>query len=155
MSTRDPLRTAAVLAAALAVCCTATLTRAADETEAAIRAVLTQWTVAFNARDASHICDLFAPDLRYDFRGLPERDYATLCSLLKRALSDTTRKLDYSPDIKEIIVSGDLAIVRLVWNVRMAVDGKTIETREPGLDVFRKQPDGTWKIVRYLAYEEP
>jgi ketosteroid isomerase-like protein len=25
---------------------------------------------------------------------------------------------------------------------------------EPGLDIFRRQPDGSWKIVRYIAYEE-
>jgi steroid delta-isomerase len=127
----------------------------AADAETEIRAALAQWTAAFNARDASHICDLFAPDLRYDFRGLPERDYATLCALLKRALSDTTKKLDYSPDIREVIVSGDLAVVRLVWRVKLTADGKTVDTREPGLDVFRKQPDGAWKIVRYIAYEEP
>jgi hypothetical protein len=26
-------------------------------------------------------------------------------------------------------------------------------TSEPGLDVFRRQPDGSWKIVRCLAFE--
>jgi ketosteroid isomerase-like protein len=30
-----------------------------------------------------------------------------------------------------------------------------VETKEPGLDVFRRQPDGSWKIVRYIAYEAP
>jgi hypothetical protein len=29
------------------------------------------------------------------------------------------------------------------------------ETKEPGLDVFRRQPDGTWRISRYMAYEAP
>jgi steroid delta-isomerase len=123
--------------------------------EAEIRATLLQWTRDFNARDGSRICDLFAPDLRYDFRGLPERDYATLCALLKRALNDATKKLVYAPDIKEIIVSGDLAVVRLVWMVKLTSDGKTVESKEPGLDVFRKQPDGKWRIVRYIAYEAP
>jgi hypothetical protein len=32
---------------------------------------------------------------------------------------------------------------------------KAVETKEPGLDVFRWQSDGSWKIVRYVAYEEP
>jgi steroid delta-isomerase len=128
---------------------------AANDAETEIRAALSQWTADFNARDSSRICDLFAPDLRYDFRGLPERDYATLCGLLKRALSDTSKKFDYAPDIREVIVSGDLAVVRLVWMVKLTSDGKTVETREPGLDVFRKQPDGKWRIVRYLAYEAP
>jgi steroid delta-isomerase len=32
---------------------------------------------------------------------------------------------------------------------------KAVESKEPGLDVFRKQPDGSWKIVRYIAYDAP
>ena len=134
---------------------TAASAQANGEAEAAIRAALARWAGDFNARDASHICDLFAPDLRYDYRGFPERDYGALCSLLKRSLGDQTRKFDYSADIKEVIVSGKLAVVRLVWRLRLTADGKTVETKEPGLDVFRKQPDGSWKIARYVAYEEP
>jgi steroid delta-isomerase len=139
----------------MAALCSAAHAAAAGDAETEIRAALSQWTAAFNARDSSRICDLFAPDLRYDFRGLPERDYATLCGLLKRALSDTSKKFDYAPHIKEVIVSGDLAVVRLVWMVKLTSDGKTVESTEPGLDVFRKQPDGKWRIVRYLAYEAP
>lgn len=125
--------------------------------EKAIRDALKRWTADFNARDASRICDLFAPDLRYDFRGTPERDYAAMCSALRRALGDRSKTLTYSFDIKEIIVSGDMAIVRLVWTSRLSRpdSGQVIETREPGLDVFRRQPDGEWRISRYMAYEAP
>jgi uncharacterized protein (TIGR02246 family) len=125
--------------------------------EKAIRDALTSWTAAFNDRDATHICDLFAPDLRYDFRGTPERDYNAMCSLLHRTLSDRSRKFTYSFDIKEIIVSGDIAIVRLVWTSRVSHENSSqvTETKEPGLDVFRRQPDGKWRIARYMAYEAP
>lgn len=127
------------------------------EGEKAIRDALTKWTADFNSRDATRICDLFAPDLRYDFRGSPERDYNAMCSLLHRALGDQAKKITYSFDIKEIIVSGDMAIVRLVWTSKVSQAGSSqvIETREPGLDVFRRQPDGTWRIARYMAYEAP
>jgi uncharacterized protein (TIGR02246 family) len=125
--------------------------------EKAIRDALTRWTADFNARDASRICDLFAPDLRYDFRGTPERDYNAMCSALHRALGDRSKTLTYSFDIKEIIVSGDMAIVRLVWTSKLSQSnsGQVIETKEPGLDVFRRQPDGMWRISRYMAYEAP
>ena len=125
--------------------------------EKAIRDALTRWTVDFNARDASRICDLFAPDLRYDFRGAPERDYDAMCSALHRVLGDRSRTLTYSFDIKEIIVSGDMAVVRLVWTSRLSRSdsGQVIETKEPGLDLFRRQSDGMWRISRYMAYEAP
>jgi uncharacterized protein (TIGR02246 family) len=143
-----------LLAALLALLALAAPSSAQSPDEAAIRTALAKWTADFNARDASKICDLFAPDLRYDYRGLPERDYEALCALLRRALADTSKTFTYSLDIKEIIVSGDLAVVRLVWTSKLTADGKTVETKEPGLDVFRKQPDGSWKIARYIAYEE-
>jgi ketosteroid isomerase-like protein len=131
--------------------------QAGSEAERAIRDALSKWTADFNARNAAHICEPFSPELRYDYRGFPERDYQTLCALLKRSLGDGSRTFSYALDIKEIIVSGDLAVVRLVWTLTLTADNSAAPTvtREPGLDVFRKQPDGSWKIVRYLAYEEP
>jgi uncharacterized protein (TIGR02246 family) len=147
------------LAAVLAGCWALTgLPAAADaEAEKAIRDALTRWTADFNARDASRICDLFTLDLRYDFRGTPERDYNAMCSALHRTLGDWSKTLTYSFDIKEIIVSGDIAIVRLVWTSRVSQEGASqiTETKEPGLDVFRRQPDGKWRIARYMAYEAP
>lgn len=128
----------------------------ASEAETAIRGALAQWTADFNARDTARICDLFAPDLVYDYRGFPERRYADLCALLRRSLADRAKQFTYALDIGEIIVSGDMAVVRLAWTLRIALPGAAapVETREPGLDVFRRQPDGSWKIARYIAYEE-
>ncbi len=143
--------------ATLLASCWAVTAMADTAAEKAIRDALTRWTADFNARDASRICDLFAPDLRYDFRGTPERDYNAMCSALHRALADRSKTLTYSFDIKEIIVSGDMAIVRLVWTSKLSQSnsGQVIETKEPGLDVFRRQPDGMWRISRYMAYEAP
>src|ERR1700680_2970227 len=77
--------------------------------EAVIRDALMEWTRHFNAVDAGGICGLFAPELRYDYRGHPERGFAEVCDLLQRSLSDRTRNYSYSVQIKEILVSGDLA----------------------------------------------
>ena len=129
----------------------------ADAAETAIRTALAQWTIDFNARDASRICDLFAKDLRYDYRGFPERGYEALCGLLHKSLADRTKQFVYSLDIREIIVSGDLAVVRLIWTLEVTIPGtaNVVRSKEPGLDVFRRQTDGRWKIVRYIAYEAP
>jgi steroid delta-isomerase len=47
---------------------TAVSAQPAGGAETAIRNALTRWTSDFNARDAAHICDLFAKDLLYDYR---------------------------------------------------------------------------------------
>ncbi len=128
---------------------------AADDPTAKIRAALEQWRVEFNARQTAHICDLFAPGLRYDFQGLPEQNYTLLCDRLHRALADRTISFQYELHIKEVMVSGSLAVVRLTWiSTETGLDGHSTTEDEPGLDVFQRQPDGSWKIIRYIAYPE-
>jgi ketosteroid isomerase-like protein len=125
--------------------------------QAEIRAALVQWMADFNARRADKVCGLFAPDLIAQYRGQPERDYNSLCDLLKRSLGDRTKTYRYALAINEILVVGDLAVVRLVWTLtvqRQDIAGEIVAD-EPGMDIFRRQPDGSWKISRYVAYEAP
>jgi len=127
----------------------------AEAAQAEIRALLDKWMADFNAGRAQEVCGLFASDLRYDYRGFPERGYRDICGLLQRSLTDRTRRYAYSLAIKEILVAGDLAVVRLVWTLKVArrdTRGETV-SEEPGMDVFRKQADGRWQIIRYIAYE--
>jgi steroid delta-isomerase len=127
-----------------------------DPAQAEIRAALLRWTADFNARNSRGICDLFAPDLRYDYRGQPERGYRDICDLLQKSLSDPSKHYNYSAEIKEIIVSADLAVVRLVWTLSANNEGTSdaIVSKETGLDVFRREPSGGWKIIRYVAYDD-
>jgi uncharacterized protein (TIGR02246 family) len=143
-----------------ALLCVAVLGTAAAQSDrsaqAEIRAALTQWMTDFNAGKADRVCGLFAPDLIAQYRGQPERNYNAVCDLLKRSLTDRTKKFSYALDIKEIIVAGDLAIVRLNWT--LTIQGKEAPAQtidEPGMDIFRRQADGSWKIFRYIAYDAP
>jgi ketosteroid isomerase-like protein len=124
----------------------------AEDPAAIIRTALEQWRDDFNARRAAHICDLFAPDLRYDFQGLPEQTYPLLCDRLHRALANPAQSIHYGLTIKEIIVSGRIAIVRLTWISTTEEGGEQVTHDEIGLDVFGRQSDGSWKIIRYIAY---
>jgi uncharacterized protein (TIGR02246 family) len=127
---------------------------AADAARADIKAALVQWKDDFNAGRADRVCDLFARDLRADFRGQPERGYDALCGLLRRSLADRARAYSYALAIKEILVWGDTAVVRLTWTltVRPRAGGRVTTSVEPGLDLLRRQRDGHWRIVRYMAY---
>jgi steroid delta-isomerase len=125
-------------------------------TQAAIRAALTQWMADFNAGRAEKVCDLFAPDLVAQYRGQPERGYDALCDLLKRSLADRGKTYSYALAIHEILVEGDLAVVRLTWTLKVrGKDAAETTSVEPGIDIFRRQADGSWRISRYIAYESP
>jgi uncharacterized protein (TIGR02246 family) len=127
-----------------------------EPTEAAeneIRSAIENWRSAFNARDEEQVCDLFAPDVVANYQGEPERDYSSLCQLLRTALRDQDTAYRYSVRIDEIMVYGETAVVRLAWALEIAKTGNPKETiEEPAVDIFRRQADGSWKISRYLAY---
>lgn len=148
---------AGLLAAILRVPTLSSAEESDSAAQAAIRAALSKWTKDFNTGNSSEVCKLFAPDLIATFAGHADRNYGSQCNDLLRALRDPTKTYTYSPDIQEIIVSGDLAVARLVWTTQVQrSDGAgAVTTKEPSMDVFRRQPDGSWKISRYLAFEAP
>ena len=143
----------------LALCLLAGLVGAAAraddaDPEAIIRQDLTNWMNAFNARDTQAVCGLFAPGLRYNVQGLPEQTYDDMCNRLHRSLSGTEIRYHYDLAIKEIIVADDLAVVRLVWDLTISRPGvPDVVMPEDGMDVFRRQDDGGWKIIRFMAYD--
>ena len=112
--------------------------------ESEIRAAFTQ------------VCDLFAKDLMSDYRGVPERGYERQCQILQAAFADGARRYHYALVIKEILVFGEIAIARVTWTLTIRQTTSGVETKivEPGLDVFRRDSDGKWRIIRYLAYDE-
>ncbi len=126
-----------------------------DAAQAQIRSALMPWMADFNAGRADKVSGLFAADLRADVRGQPERDHTALCGLLRRSLGDQTRRYAYALDIKEILVWADIATVQLVWTLTIKPqDAPATTSVEPGMDIFRHEADGSWKITRFMAFEQ-
>jgi ketosteroid isomerase-like protein len=113
---------------------------------------LSDWTDAFNAREAAAVCDLFSPDLISTMQGRPDEGRDAVCDRIARTLADRRLSIHYVPHIKEIIVSGELAVVRLVWSVKTRIGLVTKVSEEPGIDIFRLEADGNWRITRFLAF---
>jgi uncharacterized protein (TIGR02246 family) len=147
---RRLLATCAVLAGVIV----ATPVRADAESEkAAITQRLQAWSVAFNSRDAKGVCDLFAPDLVSTVPEILDGNRNSLCTRLAALLANPKLSLHYdSPDIREIIVSGDIAVVRLFWTLTARSGDKQDVTHEAGIDIFRKQLDGKWSIARFISF---
>jgi len=135
----------------IAICVTAisVLSGCGDSDRADIDAALRQWPQDFNARNLDAVCGLFADDVVLAYPGAPDRNRDAFCDQMRGQFRDPSKTFSYDePDIKEIIVEGDLATVRLFWTLTVRdTSGKVLETiHEDGVDVFRRQPDGSWKI---------
>jgi len=145
-------RTAFVaLILAVATVATAHADEAADK--AAIMERLHRWTADFNANDPVGVCDLFAPDLIYSIPEVARGTRETLCANLAAILAKSDIKLRYTnPDVHEIVVAGDVAVVRLTWTLTTEAAGGKDTTTEEGMDMFRRQADGRWSIARFVAY---
>jgi ketosteroid isomerase-like protein len=141
----------------LLACSVPALAVGREDGAAVIRAELDAWTQAYNARQTDKICSIFSEGLRYKFGEVPDRGYTDVCNALRRLLGDAAHRSHYTLDLREILVYGDIAVVRLIWTLDESQEGSSTTARslEPGMDIFQHQKDGSWKIIRYLAYTSP
>jgi steroid delta-isomerase len=148
-------RPARAWAAFLIACALALPARAQQDAADQVRATLTQWRDTFNAGEVDRVCDIFAPDLIVTYRGTPDRGYAAFCRQLETAVADPALELRYDLEIEEIIPTDDLVVARVTWTLTSRAAGAEPESRvERGIDIFRPQPDGAWRIARFLAYDD-
>lgn len=122
--------------------------------EAAIRGRLEGWAAAFNARDAAGVCDLFAEDLVSVVPEAPDAGKAAVCDRLARLLARDDRRFGYAVEIEEVLVWGERAAVRLNWTLSVEAGGATETSLERGIDLFRREPDGAWRIMRFIAFTD-
>ena len=120
--------------------------------KAMISSRLQHWVSAFNHRDVAGTCDIFARDLISTTPGSLETGHDAVCARLAAQLAKPNKPMQYALSIQEILVSGDLAVARLLWTLSVK-QGKHLKTsQEAGMDLFQKQPDGTWSIIRFMAF---
>jgi hypothetical protein len=93
-----------------------------------------------NSRNTNAVCNIFAPEPGFAAGPQLDDNYSRLCARTRRIISDP-----------------DIAISRPVWTLTIRQNGKpnpTVST-EPGLDIFRHKPNGTWRIFRFMACTAP
>jgi uncharacterized protein (TIGR02246 family) len=120
-----------------------------ERDKAAIESALRQWPSDFNAKNVTGVCGLFADDVVLSYPGGEDRGRGEFCQRMTTLFDDPVKRYAYAqPDIREVRVDGDLATVKLFWTLTVTdAAGKVLDTGiEDGLDVFTRQPDGSWKI---------
>jgi ketosteroid isomerase-like protein len=136
----------AILLAAMLVAGLATAGAAQDEAE--IRSRLARWVEAFNGGDLKTAAQVWAPDL---IGWAPEGADDTYASEMESATRAAGKPptVTYGLEINEIIVSGDLAVVRDTWTETPRSEPVKVR-RFRSFEVWRRQPDGAWKIARWI-----
>ncbi|HEX6097022.1 MAG TPA: nuclear transport factor 2 family protein [Thermoanaerobaculia bacterium] len=121
----------------------------------AIRKNILTYTEAVIARDPEPIMALFAPDILLSFPGIPDQDYETLRKEYAEMRSRAPGEVTTRPDIEEILVSGDLAVARIVWNTTVTREGAVTKRQMKDLQVWRREPSGKWRFIRGMHYRIP
>lgn len=113
-----------------------------------------EWTAAFNKKDLPASCDLFSKSVIADYQGYPEKNYSSICHGFEKIFLDKNRTYQYRYKINHIYHSGDLAAVRITWYLTLYENHKQLPMiQDEGIDILKKENDGKWRIVNYLAFK--
>lgn len=117
--------------------------------EQTIRNVVALWHSATAAGDVDTVLGLMAEDAVFLGCGRPPMRGRSSFKHGPRGLLNQHR-IESTSDIQEVQVSGDLAYCWTSLTVRIVpVSGGNATARSgSALSIFRKQPDGSWVLVR-------
>jgi len=117
--------------------------------EQAIRNLVALWHSATAVGDIEAILGLMAEDVVFLGSGRPPmRGRSSFESALRKLL--TTHRIESTGEVKEVVVSGDLAYCWTELTVRVVPQsGSGAATRAgSALSILRKQAGGSWVVVR-------
>ncbi len=120
------------------------------KTEFEITQLLENWAKDFNEKNVQKVCNLYALDLIATYPGVKDKDYRGICENLRTILNQDEETFTYeNPKIEQMIIDTNTVIARLKWRIKVAhKDELSVNyLTEKSLDIFRRQKDGSWKIV--------
>ncbi len=127
---------------------------AADAATAAVRQWQSEMLEAFQARDADRIAAYYAEDAVFFMPGrAPVAGREAVARTMEEDLSDAGFSLDLAGQKTEVSASGDMAYTRGTFRASYTnpQTGKIETVGGNYLQVFRKQADGSWKVVEDIS----
>ncbi len=122
--------------------------------ESAVTRAFEGFVSARNSRDPDAVMSFFAKDALLSYPGSPDSGFDTLREIFRKNYSTSDIQGRYSAEIQEIQVLGGLAFVRVVWtaDLEQKSTGRKVRTQDKDLEIWRCQPDGSWKLYRGLSF---
>ena len=121
--------------------------------EAALRAAIEAGARACEAGRPDEVVRAYAPDILRHYPGAPDQDlailregYRRLCAGSGDGTVATTRAA-----FDEIIVSGDLAVIRLTWSTHLRGMPEGAVRRLRDMQIWRRTPEG-WRFARGVHF---
>jgi steroid delta-isomerase len=114
---------------------------------------LHDWAAANNRGDQQRANEIWAPGVQGWF---PSNDQFTTeaAARIVGMPTEMAGKPTYDVTINEVLVSGDLAVVRDTWKETRRFGDKTVERVIRSFEVWQRQPDNQWRITRWISAPE-
>ena len=144
-----------LLVTALSLCASAPAAAVATDDADAIRTEIEAGARACESGRPDDIMRGYARDILLSYPGVPDQDYDAILAGYRRLCPgsggvdgtvETTRG-----DFQEILVSGDLAVVRVVWNTHLRGMPPGAVRRLQDLQVWRRTAEG-WRFARGVHF---
>ena len=134
---------------------TSRASRTNDSDAASIRASIEKGARGFMSANPDTILSHYARDIVLSYPGTPDQDYATLVKAyveLRARPADVVART--VPTFDEILVSGNLALVRLRWTTTISRGSRTSTRHLKDFQVWRREPGNRWAFIRGMHYPD-
>lgn len=137
-----------IVVALIAACGGAGDDAAEERARAEIDSLGREWEDAANRAEVERLVEIYAPDAVILPPGGPViQGSETIRELFRQEFERFDTKLAFTTQAIE--VDGDMAFRRgrYVWRGTPRLSGQAVETTNKFLEVWRRQPDGSWRIA--------
>ncbi len=135
---------------------------AASDSSAAVATVrerLAEWVRQTNAGDREGAGEVWAPRMVGWFPGasLFSDSAAYAAAGMARSAQPSPARAKFDVVVDDIVASGSVVVVHDVWTEtrELGVPAQAVQRVIRGSELWRCQPDGRWRIVRYVSAPEP